>query len=44
LVVGAALPVAVVEAVFTAAAVGLVLKVRPQALMRLPAGWVPSHA
>ena len=32
LVVAAALPVAVVEAVFTAAAVGLMLKVRPEAL------------
>ena len=32
LVVAAALPVAVVEAVFTAAAVGLMLKVKPEAL------------
>lgn len=36
LVVAAALPVMVVEAVFTAAAVGLVLKVKPEALA--PAG------
>lgn len=44
LVVAAALPVAVIEAVFTAAAVGLVLKVKPEALERVAPGLVPSHA
>lgn len=44
LVLAANLPVAIIEAVFTASAVGLVLKVKPEALERLPMELVPSHA
>lgn len=40
----AALPVMVVEAVFTAAAVGLVLKVKPEALPRSQPTLAASHA
>lgn len=44
LVVAANMPVAVIEAVFTAAAVGLVLKVRPDALERVTSRLVARHA